>query len=99
MNQTVSLQQLVDRIERVEKEMSIILKDLAHLRRQRTTASFAVPYPWADKEEQRRWIRDLFATLTIQGLPMGAKVLQQRMSQAGLTPNELSRSLVEARED
>ena len=99
MNQTISLQQLTDRIDRVEKEMGIIRKELAYLRRRRTTVPFAVPCLWADKEEQRHWIRDVFAALAIQGVPMGTKGLQERMSQASLTPNELSRSLVEAREE
>lgn len=99
MNQTLFLQQLSDRVVRIEKEMSIIRKELTDLRQQRTTTQFTVVYPWADKEEQRRWIRDLFASLSIQGVPMGAKVLQQRMGQAGLGPNELSRGLVEVREE
>lgn len=85
--------------------MSIIRKELADLRQQTKavpqaiTGQFAVAYPWADKGDQRRWIKDLFAALSIQGVPMGAKVLQQRIGQVGLTPNELSRGLVEAREE
>ena len=58
-----------------------------------------VAYPWADKEEQRRQVKALFATLSIQGAPIGAQALQQRMSQAGLSPNELSRGIIEAREE
>jgi len=54
---------------------------------------------WADKQEQRRRVNALFATLSIQGAPIGAEALQQSMNQAGLVPNELSRSLVEAREE
>jgi hypothetical protein len=105
MNQTLSLQQLADRLVHVEKEVNIIRKELADLRQQTratpqaTVTQFAVVYPWADKEDQRRWIDDLFANLSIQGAPMGAQALQQRMGQAGLIPNELSRSLVQARED
>lgn len=105
MNQTLSLQQLTDRLVRIEEEMSVIRKELADLRQQTkavpqvVAAQSAAPYPWADKGDQRRWINDLFAALSIQGVPMGAKVLQQRMGQAGLTSNELSRGLVEAREE
>jgi len=90
---------LVDRIIRIEKEMSTIRKELADLRQQRTTARIVTFRSWADKEEQRRWIRDLFVTLSIQGVPLGAEVLQQRMGQAGLAPNELSRDLIKAREE
>lgn len=105
MNQALSLHQLADRLVRVEKEMSVIREALEDLRRQTKAVPQAlaaqptVAYPWADKEDQRRWVKDLFATLSIQGVPVGAKVLQQRMGQVGLTPNELSRGIVEAREE
>jgi len=105
MNQTLSLQQLADRLVHVEKEMNIIRKELADLRQQTrvvpqtTVTQSAITYPWADKGTLRRWINSLFAVLSIQGMPMGVQVLQQRMGQAGLTPNELSRSLVKAREE
>jgi hypothetical protein len=105
MNQTLSLQQLTDRLVRVEREMNIIREELTDLRQQTravpqaAATRFAIAYSWADKEILRRWIKGLFATLSIQGVPMGAQLLQQRMGQAGLTPNELSRSLIEAREE
>ena len=105
MNQTLSLQQLADRLVRVEKEINIIRGELMDLR-QRTRAvpqaaatQFAVAHSWADKEILRHRLKSLFAALSIQGVPMGAQMLQRRMAQAGLTPNELSRSLVEAREE
>jgi len=104
MNQTLTIHQLADKIVHIEKEMSVIHKELADLRRQtkkqkRITTPSVIAYPWADKGEQRRWIKELFATLSIQGVPMGAKVLQRRMGRVSLTPNELSRGLVEAREE
>lgn len=105
MSQALSLHQLTDRLVRIEKEVSVIRKELADLRQQAKVTPqalairSAVAYPWADKEHQRRWIKDLFAALSIQGAPMGAQVLQQSMGQAGLTPGELSRGLVEAREE
>ncbi len=105
MNRNPSLQQLTDRLVRVEKKMSIIYQELADLRQQTKTVPqtastrLSVAYPWADKEEQRHWIGDLFASLSVQGAPMGAEVLQQRMGQTGLAPDELSRDIVEAREE
>jgi hypothetical protein len=105
MNHTLSLEQLTDRLVRVEREMNIIREELTDLRQrtravpQATVTQFAVAYSWADKEILRRWIKGLFAALSIQGVPMGAQLLQQRMGRAGLTPNELSQSLVEAREE
>jgi hypothetical protein len=98
MAQNLSLQQLADRLDRIEKEIEIIRKELGELSQQKkyvrqTTISRA------DKETQRRWINSLFEALSIRRAPIGAQALQQRMSQAGLAPNELSRSLIEAREE
>ncbi|MBN1889263.1 MAG: hypothetical protein JW850_14815 [Thermoflexales bacterium] len=58
-----------------------------------------IAYPWADKQEQKRQVKALFAALSIQGAPIGAQALQQRMSQLDLSPNELSRGIIEAREE
>jgi hypothetical protein len=44
-------------------------------------------------------MNQLFNDLVIQGEPIGAEALQQRMSQAGLSENELSRALIETREE
>lgn len=56
-------------------------------------------YPWVDKEAQRRWMDLLFETLSIQGEPIGALALQEKMSQIGLDPDELSRGIIKAREE
>jgi hypothetical protein len=79
-------------------------KELAELhqetksRIQVTSSQLAGVYPWADKETQIRWSNGIFAAMSLKGVPMGAEMLQQRMRQAGLLPNELTRSLIEARE-
>ena len=67
MNQTLSLQQLADRLVRVEREMNIIREELADLRQQTravpqaAVTQFAIAYSWADKEILRHWIKGLFA--------------------------------------
>lgn len=105
MHQTPSPEQLADRVVRLEDEVKLIQQELAELRRHTeavpaaTILHVARNSPWADKGAQRHWINHLFAALSIQGVPIGAEALQQRMSQAGLTPNELSRGPIEAREE
>lgn len=105
MNQIISLQQLADRLVHVEKEMSALRQELMELRqqargtRQAAATPPSVPCPWSDKGKQRRWINRLFTDLSIQGAPLGALTLQQKMGQADLTPNELSQSLIDAREE
>ncbi|MFQ5796169.1 MAG: hypothetical protein ACE5JP_14125 [Candidatus Bipolaricaulia bacterium] len=74
-----------DTERRVTKQMPATPQPLFHL--------------WADKAIQRRWINDLFVELSIQGEPIGAEALQERISQADLAPNELSRGIVDAREE
>ena len=105
MNQTPSLEELADRLLRLEKEVNVIQKELADLRQhtravpQATEPQVAGSSLWADKGAQKHWMNVLFAALSIKGVPIGAEALQQRMGQADLTPNELSRSLIEAREE
>jgi len=65
----------------------------------RTLEQLAFTFPWVDRELQGQWVDDLFKALSIQGAPMGVWALQRKMGQAGLLLNELSRSLVEAREE
>ena len=105
MNETVSLQQLADRLVRVEREMSSFRGELTELRQQSKAVSRPAPTPlsnayrWVDREVLSGWVEELFADLCIQGLPMGARLLQQAMERVGLVPNELSQSLVEARKE
>ena len=54
---------------------------------------------WADQEALSRAMRELFAALDIQGEPIGAENLQRMMEHSGLEKDELSRSLIEARDE
>jgi len=92
MEQAVSLRQLADRMSLIEKEIRAIKRELEELCLGKST-------PWADKDEGRNWFESLFRTLSIRGGPIGVEVLQKEMERAGLTPNELSRAIVEAREE
>lgn len=103
MNQALKVEQLSDRISHLEEEVKYLRNELAKLQRQtnstREAATTQITFSWADKEAQRRWIDQLFTSLSIHGAPMGPQALQQKMRQASLTHNELSRSLIEAREE
>jgi hypothetical protein len=80
-------------------------KEMATLRRQPKTAprpeqsQAAFTYPWVDKKELQRYFDNLFATLSIQGSPIGVPLLQEQMRAAGLEENELSRGIIEAWEE
>lgn len=103
MDQTLSLEQLARKLVLVEEELGSIRQQLDELRRQIKTTTHSAPHleriVCVDKGEERRWIEDLFARMHIQGRPMGALALQRRMADAGLAPDELSRRIVQAREE
>ena len=103
MSQTLTLKQITNKISHLEGEVNILREELDELRQQKantsTKAVSQVAYAWADKESQRRWINQLFTSLSITSMPIGSQTLQQRISQSGLSQDELSRGIVEAREE
>ena len=103
MSQTLTLKQITNKISHLEEEVNILREELDELRQQKANASTKsatqVAYTWVDKESQRRWINQLFTSLSITNMPIGHQTLQQRMSQSGLSQDELSRGIVEAREE
>jgi len=99
------MQELTDRLVRVESEVTALREELASLRKQTRTSlptaatRQALAHLCMDKTALRCWINGLFETLSIQGVPIGAEALQAKMAQAGLTSNELSRGIVSSREE
>ncbi|MCC6443502.1 MAG: hypothetical protein IT210_08600 [Armatimonadetes bacterium] len=54
---------------------------------------------WAGKAMLREKIKELFEKLSIEGAPIPAEQLQRMMADSGLEQNELSRGIIEAREE
>jgi cyanate lyase len=105
MNETASFQQLDERLGRIEAEVTLLRKELAKFCRGKqigpAVSLGAVPRRsvHTDKRAIGRSFRDLRGKLGLRAVPMGAELLQQQMAQAGLAANELSQSLVQAREE
>lgn len=102
MNQAATIQQLTDRLRRLEAEIVAIrenLKTLSEQQGQPLSIDATVPETWVNKAELREQIRHLFLTLSIQGEPVGAETLQKWMHEAELSSNELSQSIIAAREE
>ncbi len=103
MGQTLTLKQINNKISHLEEEVNNLREELDELRQQKahsfTKSATQVAYSWADKESQRRWINQLFTSLSITRIPIGPRTLQQQMSQNELSHDELSRGIVEAREE
>jgi hypothetical protein len=101
----MNLQQLTDKVVYLEQEVNTIRKELADLREQQEavpqvpiTQSIA-NFPWMDKTLLRQAMDKLFQTLSIQGEPIGVEALRQMMKNENLDQNELSRSIIEARDE
>jgi hypothetical protein len=103
MGQSLTLKQLTDKVSHLEEEMSTLRKEMAELRQQASnlhpSGAKRPDFSWANKETQKRAIDLLFESFHIRGASIGPQALQKKMSQSGLVPEELSRSLIEAREE
>ena len=105
LEQTLRLRQFSDRLRLIEQEVSSIRQELAELQKPTgNTMPVAMTQPpilfaWADKAALRQWSMNWYRSLPVQVLPLGVRRLQQQMAQTGLTQNEMSRSLIEAREE
>ena len=103
MGTTLTLEQITNKLSHLEDEVDILRKELAELRQQKrdapTKSNTQITYAWVDKEFQRHWMNQLFASLPIISMPINPQILQQRMMQSGLSLDELSRGIIEAREE
>jgi len=102
MNQSATIQQLTERLRRVEAEIIAVREELKALPEKQsppTPIGVTVPYIWVNKAALKKQIRYLFQTFSIQGTPVGAESFQKQMREAELTSNELSQSIIAAREE
>jgi len=103
----VPMQQLADQLARIEREVRAMRRELARLDRPPVwsalplasmTASEAA-LAWADKGLWRESFGQVLVAQAITGQPLGATEIQRRLAQEGLGANELSQSLIAARDD
>jgi hypothetical protein len=104
----VPIQQVSNQLARIEREISAMRRDLtrrelAHV--EPPTVNRARPLaagqtlPWVDKPALRAEFRRSLAAQAIEGEPLGATALQQRLAHEGLATNELSQALIAARDE
>lgn len=99
MNQDTTIQQLTDRLRRIEAEIVAVREELKALpgQQEKSPANYATPK--VNKAILREHIQRLFLTLSLRGEPVGAETLQKQMGEADLISNELSQSIIAAREE
>jgi len=106
MSRATALRQLTDRLLRIEEEIRTVRDDLEALRRREPVsnevelrrAAGSSPFR-VDKASLRQWADDLFEALGIEGRALPPESLQQVARASGLEPDELSRSLIAARDE
>jgi hypothetical protein len=104
----IPIQQVSNQLARIEREISTMRRDLARrelTRVEQPTVNNARPVaagqavPWADKQALRAEFMRILAAQAIEGEPLGATALQQRLAHEGLATNELSQALIAARDE
>ena len=99
MSQTGAIEQLTNRLSRIESEIMAIRRELKALPISQSQPIGMSRYLFADKTAVKAQMQSLFLTLAIQGKPVGAEALQDQMRQTELTANELSQSIIALREE
>jgi hypothetical protein len=103
----MNVQQLAERVDQLEQAVNAINRELADLRGEANQNSQAVTrvrdlevqFRRTDKSSLKTATTGLFETLAIQGQSVGIAALRQMMSAENLDRNELSRSIIEARDE
>lgn len=91
---TVTLEQLTNRLGRLESEIAAIRHALTMM--QTSPVGSVVP-TLANKTSLSEQMQQLLQQFSIVGQSAGPESLQRQMAQANLSRNELSQSLIEAR--
>ncbi|MEM7535439.1 MAG: hypothetical protein AAF639_24900 [Chloroflexota bacterium] len=108
MSHAIAVQQLTSRLRWLESEILTVRKALKSLPKHESQPSSAgvtdrtllMPsIKWVNKAQLRKTMDELFGSLLLDIQPVGSEALQQQMRKAKLQPNELSRSIIEAREE
>ena len=103
----MNVQQLAERVDQLEQAVNAINRELADLRGEANQNSQAVTrvrdlevqFRRTDKSSLKTAMTGLFETLSIQGQSVGIVALRQMMSAENLDRNELSRGIIEARDE
>jgi hypothetical protein len=102
MKQSIPIQQLTNRINRIETEIITIRQELEALPEQKNQQPSLVRNSsglFVDKSMVKEQMRQFLLKLSIEDEPIGFEALQEQMREAGLEENELSHSIIAAREE
>jgi hypothetical protein len=102
MKQTLPIQHLTNRINIIETEIIAIRQELEAIPEQQNQQSYPDTNDvslFVDKSMLKEQMRQFLLKLSIEGEPIGYEALQEQMREAGLEENELSQSIIAAREE
>ena len=97
MDYRVTIQELTTRLSRLEQEIASIRHTLDTL--PRSAEAHISTFMPANKTSLLAQMQSLFQQFAIDGSPIGPETLQTQMAQAELKQNEVSQSLILAREE
>lgn len=102
MYQQAEIQKLSAKLSRLETEIAAIRQELEALPQQSakpTLRETTTAYKWVDKTALKEQFAQILSDLNVQGNPIGAEALQQKMRKARLERNELSQTIIAMREE
>lgn len=101
MNQSAVIRRLTDRLKQIESELMAIRQELSAFPSApvQKTLPEKMTEAFADKALFRAEMAHLLRGLSIEEKPVTAEMVQNKMAEADLTANELSHSIVAAREE
>jgi hypothetical protein len=95
MSRASTLEQLADKLLRIEEEVRAIRGDLEEELRRESRP----PFRRINGSLLSNWAADLSVVFSLEDPPAGALEVQEMSRGAGLGPDELSRALIQAREE
>jgi len=99
METTVAVQELTDKVSRLEREVTGLRQEVNRIRSQALSINGTKSH-FVDQETLNCLVDRLFADLGVEEVePIGSEALQKMMAEERLESNELSQSIIAAREE
>jgi hypothetical protein len=92
-------EQFAARLFAVEQEAALLRQEIARLSLPETKAAESLFISSTEQNLLADAMAEMFADMQIQGQPVGAERLQEMMRAANLAPSEMSRGIIDMRDE
>lgn len=93
------IDEYIERNQIPDEAIEPLTKTEHHQKNHVISEAVNLPFSTVDKRLIRKHMQELFRILSVEGEPIGIEELQKQMREANLNSNELSRGIIEAREE